>query len=351
MTVPILLAFRPFLVAAVLALHLFAPSASHAAPGFTPIEVTTTPIENFQIGSGETRFGEFEFRGGVIAASSDPRFGGFSGLAFLPGSDEFLSISDIGYWLRGTVVRSNGWLTGLSATSMASMLNAEGRPLGAKRNADAEGLRLGTDQGRAVAYVSFEQISGLKAYPLEPDIALSRPLAIRLPKSATGIRRNRGFEALAVAPADSAFKGSPILITERTLDKAGNLRAFVVRGPLAGTFSVRRSDDFDATDADFLPNGDLLLLERKVVMPLGVKMRLRRIDAATIRPGATVDGPVVLSASMANRIDNMEGLAVTSDADGRARITLVSDDNYSFIQRTMLLEFVWLGPSKSAEAE
>ena len=53
----------------------------------------------------------------------------------------------------------------------------------------------------------------------------------------------------------------------------------------------------------------------------------------------------MLEASMADQIDNMEGLAVSTDADGRMRVTLVSDDNQNVFQRTLLLEFVWLGPS------
>lgn len=351
MILPAVLALRPLLVVAALSLHLLGPSPSYAAPGFAPIEIRSSPIDHFLIGRDQTRFGEFEFRGGVTIASSDAAFGGLSGIDFLPNGESFVAISDLGYWFRGRAERSNGWLTGVANAEWAPMLNAEGRPLGAKRNADAEGLRFGARDGRPAAYVSFEQTNDLRTYALGPGLALERPERVRLPKSATGIKRNRGFEALAIAPADSALAGSPILIAERTLNRAGNHRAFVVSGPLAGEFAIRRSDDFDVTDADFLPNGDLLILERRVVMPLGVQMRIRRIDASRIRPGATVDGPVALFADMANQIDNMEGLAVTSDPAGQARITLISDDNRSFIQRTILLEFIWLGPAKSAAAE
>lgn len=345
------------LVSLLLALFLagqplaIAPGFARDATGFAPIEIRTAPINRFSLTSDTTQFGEFAFRGGISLASPDPRFGGLSGIQFLPDGKRFVAISDLGYWFRGTTQRANGWLVGMSDTDWAPMLNAEGRPLGAKRNADAEGLRFGTLGGKPVAYVSFEQRNDLKAYRLEPDLALSRPRAIPLPRSATGIRRNQGFEALAIAPEGSALKGAPILIAERTLNKAGNHRAFVVSGPRAGAFAIRRSDDFDVTDADFLPNGDLLILERRVVMPLGVQMRLRRIDARAIRPGATLDGPVVLFADMGNQIDNMEGLSVTTDPDGQVRVTLISDDNRSFIQRTLMLEFVWLGPQKNAAAE
>ena len=336
-----------FLAAIVLA-GLLGTAPGAGAAGFKALPVQTSTIDNFLIGRDEQRFGEFEFRGGVAISSPDREFGGLSGLDFDADGVGFTAISDLGFWFRGRAERAAGRLVGIGEPEWAPMLNAKGQPLGAKRNADAEGLRFGTLAGKPAAYVSFEQTNDLRVYRMQGDLALSRPEIVKLPKSAKGIRRNRGFEALAIAPSASALAGSPILITEKTLDKAGNHRAFIVRGPLAGAFSLVRSDDFDVTDADFLPNGDLLVLERRVIMPLGVQMRLRRIEGGAIRPGAVVDGPVVMQADMAHRIDNMEGLAVTRDADGATRITLVSDDNRSFIQRTLMLEFIWLGPMKSA---
>lgn len=41
---------------------------------------------------------------------------------------------------------------------------------------------------------------------------------------------------------------------------------------------------------------------------------------------------------MGFEIDNMEGLSVHQE-EGRKILTLISDDNFSFLQRTVLLEF------------
>jgi hypothetical protein len=38
-------------------------------------------------------------------------------------------------------------------------------------------------------------------------------------------------------------------------------------------------------------------------------------------------------------IDNMEGLSVHTGPDGESILTLVSDDNFSVLQRTLLLQF------------
>jgi len=52
-----------------------------------------------------------------------------------------------------------------------------------------------------------------------------------------------------------------------------------------------------------------------------------------------VDGPVIFEADMRCQIDNMECIDVHRSASGELIVTLVSDDNYSVIQRTLLLQF------------
>ncbi len=68
-------------------------------------------------------------------------------------------------------------------------------------------------------------------------------------------------------------------------------------------------------------------------------MRIRRIPLAAIKPGALVDGAPLISADLAYQIDNMEGIGVSRDAPGDTILTLVSDDNFSALQRTLLLQF------------
>ena len=122
-------------------------------------------------------------------------------------------------------------------------------------------------------------------------------------------------------------------------DDDGNLKAFLIGGPSPGTFAVRRSDDFDISDCALLPGGDLLLLERRYSLMRGVAMRIRRIPLASVKPGALVDGPILVFSDMGYEIDNMEGLSVHRTPAGDTVLTLVSDDNFSPIQRTILLQF------------
>jgi hypothetical protein len=106
-----------------------------------------------------------------------------------------------------------------------------------------------------------------------------------------------------------------------------------------GSFEIVPHDGFDISSARFLPGGDLILLERRFAPATGIALRIRRIAGETIRLGALVDGDYLLDAGMTSQIDNMEGLAIHVDQAGRTILTLISDDNFSPLQRTLLLQF------------
>src|SRR5262249_34157846 len=154
---------------------------------------------------------------------------------------------------------------------------------------------------------------------------------------------NKGLECLALPTKGMPLAGTLIAISERALDAQGNIRAFLIGGANAGTFAVRRTDDFDISDCTTAPRGDLLLLEPPFAWSTGVAMRIRRVPLAQIKPGALIDGPELIFADMSYQVDNMEGIAVHRSATGELIVTLISDDNFSPIQRNMLLQFTLVG--------
>jgi hypothetical protein len=322
---------------------LFAGNAVGATPGLAPVEVRAIPIPVFLPGSRQTRFGALEYLGGIELNSRDPEFGSWSGLDF--GADgRIYSIADTGLWLSARLVEdAAGHLTGVTDTKLGATRIDGGRLPQKKDEADAEGLRIRHDAGGDTALVSFEQTPAVRVYS-GPDFSAAAPTRIKLPPFVKDLRRNQGLEGMALPPPESPLAGSVVLIAERSLDADGNHRGFIVGGPQTGTFSLRRSDDFDVSDAAFLPDGDLLVLERKFSFAAGVAIRIRRIAGAAIRPGALLDGPVLLVADSHYQIDNMEGLAVRTTADGKTLVTLISDDNNSIFQRTLLLQFALATP-------
>ena len=328
------------LLAAVLASALAADMAPSAeAFGKARVEtmaVNATPVRDFRIGSSETHFGPLTFIGGLELTSPNRRFGSLSAFRFMTPGEKFVGVADTGYWFFGRVEHDeDGRPIGFSHFTMQPMVDRHGGIIGSKWLTDAESLAI---RG-GIATAGFEREHRISEYRLDShDMkAPIRSLDFLVPRKE--LRTNKGFETIAYAPADSPLKGARVAITERSLDRAGNQYAAILEGPEKGVFTVARKGDFDITDGAFLPNGDLLLLERSFSFVRGVAMELRRIRADTIRPGKVADGPVLLRADMAYEIDNMEGLDVWRRQDGAMMVSIVSDDNQSILQRNLYLEF------------
>jgi hypothetical protein len=162
---------------------------------------------------------------------------------------------------------------------------------------------------------------------------------VPLPPAARKLPYNKGLEALVVVPKGQPLAGTLIAISERGLDPQGNIIAFLVNGPSPGQFAIRRTNNFDISDAVLLPSGDLLILERKFSWVGGVGIRIRSIPLKSIAPGALVDGPSIFDADLGQEIDNLEGIDAHVTAEGDTVLTMVSDDNFSLLQRTLLLQF------------
>ena len=74
------------------------------------------------------------------------------------------------------------------------------------------------------------------------------------------------------------------------------------------------------------------VVERRFREPADVRARIRRMDAS----GAL--GPALVELSLPSTVDNFEGLAAAATANG-VRLYILSDDNGSARQRTLLLAF------------
>lgn len=290
----------------------------------------------FRSGADGNRLGVLDFVGGVELSSPEPLLGAWSSVRFLPDGERFISVFDTGHWFTGRIVRDGeGRISGLADTDISPMTDAAGQTNPGKANMDAESLAM----RRGELLVGFEQRHRIDVYPAE-TFAGSRPSHfLQLPFSIRELRGNGGLETLVVAPAQSPLAGSLLAISERSVDKEGHIFAGIVDGPMKGTLKVVRRDNFDVTDGAFLPDGDLLLLERRFSFATGVGMRIRRIDGKTIRPGAVIDGEILLEAGLRDEIDNMEGLDIVAGPDGSTRLIVVSDDNHSILQRNLMLEF------------
>jgi len=306
----------------------------------TRIEIDATPITSFDNREpSQIRFGALEFRGGLVLTSRNPAFGGISGIHVEPDGEHFIAITDKGSWLRGRIVYQNGRPARIADAEMAPILGSDGRPLAARGWFDTESLT----ERDGVFYIGIERVEQIVRLDYRRDGFKARAEPIKVPADFKSFRYNRSLECLAAPPQGSPLAGELIVVTERSLDAGGNLRSFLLDGDRVTRFSVKRTDDFDVSDCAILPPGDLLLLERRFSLMRGVAMRIRRLPLASLRADALVDGRPIIEADLGYQIDNMEGIAVHRTASGETIITLVSDDNFSIIQRSLLLQFAVVG--------
>jgi hypothetical protein len=300
------------------------------------IEVNARPIPFFDPRDrSHLRFGSLEYRSGLALTSSYRGFGGLSGLRLDTKGERFIALSDKGGWFTGRIVYSGREMTGLTDVEAAPILGADGRPITARGWYDSESIAL----DGSLVYVGLERVNQVLRFDFSKGFTRSRGEVVPLPPAAKKLPNNKGLEALVVVPKGLPLAGTLIAISERGLDQNGNLIAFLIGGPSPGQFSVRRTENYDVSDAVLLLSGDLLILERKFSWLAGVGIRIRRIPLKSVAPGALVDGPSIFEADLGYEIDNMEGIDAHVTVEGDTVLTMVSDDNFSMLQRTLLLQF------------
>jgi len=214
---------------AVLLLLWTPPALAAERPAVERIDVTAQPITHFHRGHpDEKSFGALEFVGGLDMTGSSADFGAFSAFRFLEGGSGFIGVADTGLWFFGSIRRdAEGRPAGVEDFRMERMADAKGRPVEDKWDADAEGLAI---RGR-VATVGFEREHRLAQYRIGPD-GMSGPLrTLDFVVPRRELRRNRGFETVAYSRQNGPLGGALIAVSEKSLDREGNIFGAVVEGP------------------------------------------------------------------------------------------------------------------------
>jgi hypothetical protein len=316
-----------------------------ASAGMTTVpDVSVRPLASFRIGApSETRFGRLQWLGGLQISDQGGIIGGLSECLTYEAGGKLLALSDDGVWMSARIIQDDSGRPLDLADVKTGELSIAGSTRRDKSQYDSEGLGWRrTDRG-IEAFVSFEGRHRIAALPVVPSLddlpmATGREMPETVPLLAT-LRFSKGLEALAATPVGHPLGSALIGISEWPKRGETDLTGFIIGGTKPGTFKVRRRDDFDATSAAFLPSGDLVLLERRFSLLTGPAMRIRLIKGGDLAPGKLVDGADLIVANISQAIDNMEAIGVDRAPDGATILTLMSDDNHSVMQRTLLLRF------------
>lgn len=300
--------------------------------------VTAVQLTRFQnAGIGQPTQG-LVFRGGIEMRSATDTFGGLSGIGFTAPDNRLTMVSDRGNFVSGQLIYDDrGVPLSLVGVSITPMQNSKGADLPRAFARDAEALTVLQRNGvPAAVRVGFENLTRVADYALENGVPTGAATEVTIPDWLTKTRTNESLEAVCVAPPASPIAGSTLLLTEGVVTGDGAHSGWLLGKNDRGPLSYRSGSATNPTDCAFLPNGDLLVLERGVVL-VNFAARLVRIKATDVKPGAEMQGEVLFEA-VGGDLDNMEGLAV-HDVAGDTRITLVSDNNFNDWERSLLLEF------------
>jgi len=324
-------------VALLLALGMLgSPAPTRAAP----ITVLGARIPFYLDRPEEKRVDSLIYRGGLLLASPASGFGGWSDIAVSADGSEILAISDDAHWLRAHLTYDRGGdLAGIDSADMAPMLDLNGRPMIGK-DGDAEGLTLEhANDTKGAVLVSFERNVRVWRYDLK-DGFTARPTNVPIGDWVKPLRDNEQLEAITLVKPDTL-----LAIAEAKVAPGDDILAAFETYPGNGTahsrmLSVVPHDPFAVTSVATAPDGGIFLLERRFSLAGGVGMEIRHVDSADIREGAHLEGKVLANVGFQNtNIDNMEGIAVRKGRNGETLLYLISDNNYSPLQRTLLLMF------------
>lgn len=346
--------------------YLKALSDTSCPPGSTvtageAAAITAKPVPLQAINPSRKKIGEITFVAGFHLTSPDKRFGGLSGLDLLDNGN-LLAVSDVGdlVWID---LAPDG-LTPVSAR-IAPMHDAAGRVLSGKTDADSEGLAI----NGGMALVSFERNHRVLGFDLGRCGASARgapivfgPFGEPLPQAfgdaEIAVGENEGAEALAVTSDWYLFTGletkvgdlSPLSARPIEAPPDFNLHVGVEMPPFVGldvipapqgggsvrafelhrSFSALAGNAITISETDFSRFLDQKRLQRRIEGEIDERARYRYVETGW---------RTLAELNLLVTIDNFEGIAAKELPDGRVRLYIISDDNFSATQRTLLMIF------------
>ena len=327
--------------AAFIAYGCFGAQPEPGQPGpsgalIAPIHIKADPVPLDPDNPADVKVGKLTYLAGYELTSGDRRFGGLSSLVISADGRDLVALSDRGYWVSMKLEHDGEKLTGVGAATIGVLGSQYPGGL-TKMDADSESLAQDKDGSYLVG---FEERHRIWRYPPDPSRpgpeALSgRPVDVPMPYLLQRAKDNESLESLTVLPDGEIFTAleSPI-----PGEKENHAWLVGTDGQAKDLFYDAK-DGYSPTDFAVLPDGDVMVVERYFKPLFDIRARFRILKRSDIEPGAHLNGALIAGLKAPLTVDNMEGLAVRQANDGSTLIYVVSDDNYSAFQRTLLMEF------------
>lgn len=326
----------------------------HAGPAAAPAENAATadvgrPFEFDRREAKRRRFMEVRLLGALelVPAEVDGlRARELSALAWDADEDVLYALSDGGLVAHFRPRFAAGRLTGARLLRVCPLTDANGRALPpALADAEALSLRGAADgeAGNTELLVAFERRPRIARYDSCGRWRGDLPLPAPFGDAAAYVHDNKALEGLAELPGIGL-----IAAPERPLggDTSGTVPLFALDGR-RWPYRLHDAAHGAVVALEPTPAGALLVLERRFVSVL----RPLRITLAEVRPAPLAPGTAPAVRTLARfstadgwALDNFEGLA--HHAGGR--YFMVSDDNRSALQKTLLVYLEILPPQAAS---
>ena len=303
--------------------------------------ITIEPVALDAQNPGRTQVGRLTFLGGWKISSDNAEFGGISSMVVLP-DNRFLMLSD------------NGTLVGFTLDEghhrairpfIAPLPDGPPRPNEfARQNWDAESFL--HDPATGQFWVGYEHQHSIWRY----GSSLSRKEAANFPRAMQKWPENGGAEAMLRLP-DGRF----LVFSESAEYAEGGYQAIMFDADAseptskAVAFGYQPPKGYRLTDAALLDDRSALMLHRRFTPLAGVSAILSIAQLDDFRSGEVATSTPIATLKPPLKVDNMEALAITRDAEG-AIVWIASDDNFSTLQESLLLKFRLL-KGKEAQKE
>ncbi|MGI9436482.1 MAG: esterase-like activity of phytase family protein, partial [Geminicoccaceae bacterium] len=239
-----------------------------------------------------------------------------------------IAVSDQGHLFNANLVHdAQGVLTGID--DRWSRMDIPRRPDDPHdvRAFDAEALTADGAGGLVIAYEGHHRLRRLLLDDLHRI-----PARLPLPDGLGG-PSNSGMETLATLEG-----GRLLAIAERVGAWGGvGLSAWLVDDERAHYLVYVPEPNFVPTGGDRLDDR-LFVLERQFSMLGGFRNRIAAVSTADIKPDAHLEGETLAIFRWGDFGQNFEAIAARRAPDGRLLLYLLSDDNFSMLQQTLLLQ-------------
>jgi len=316
------------LLAALLMLLLlatFAPLRIYMPPHIPAVpQIAFDPVALQPNQLNQRSVGQLIYLGGWSIRSNDPRFGGISAMHVADG--HVRAMTDTGVSIEFA-------LPGAARTgpvAISPLAQGPGKT-STRRNRDAEAMVI----ANGVMWIAFEQRHEIWRYPLDNRQGQARSA----PPTMAEWETNRGAEAmvrlpggrfLVFAEGDEVYDDTtPLLLFDGDpASSATKVTALRYRAPRGHRI----------TDAALLPDGRILLLNRRISWRGALSAKLTIGTLAKLQAGTVLESEEIAVLAPPLTIDNMEALSVTRE-NGRDLVWIASDDNFSPLQRTLLMKF------------